>query len=68
MNYLLDASVCIDHLRRPDSPMHGWMRAQDPDSVCICSVVRVELLVGVHKSPTERNRDSYPGRPTWMRE
>ncbi|MCL2646536.1 MAG: type II toxin-antitoxin system VapC family toxin [Phycisphaerales bacterium] len=58
MNYLLDTSVCIDHLRRPDSPMHEWMRSQGPDSVRICSVVRTELLLGVHKSPTERNRNS----------
>ena len=58
MNYFLDTSVCIDHLRNPDSPMHGWMRSQGPDTVYICSVVRAELLLGVHKKPTERNRNS----------
>ena len=56
MNYLLDTSVCIDYLRRPDSPMHEWLDAVDADSVHLCSVVQAELLLGVRKKPTERNR------------
>ena len=56
MNYMLDASVCIDYLRRPGSPMREWMRARDRKSVHICSVVRAELLVGVRKCASVRHR------------
>jgi len=56
MNYLLDTSVCIDYLRRSESPMHRWLDAVDADCVYLCSVVQAELLLGVCKNPTERNR------------
>jgi len=56
MNYLLDTSVCIDYLRRLDSPMHAWLDAVDADCVHVCFVVQAELLLGVRKNPTERNR------------
>jgi tRNA(fMet)-specific endonuclease VapC len=61
MNYMLDTSVCVDHMRRPDSPMHGWLDAVDADSVRLCSVVRAELLVGLRKKPTEWNRRRVMG-------
>ena len=56
MNYLLDTNACIDYLRRSDSPMHEWLDAVDADCVHVCSVVQAELLLGVRKNPTERNR------------
>ena len=61
MNYLLDTSVCIDHMRRPNSPMHEWLDAVDADTVHLCSVVRGELLLGIRKKPTERNRQRVLG-------
>ena len=71
IRYLLDTSACVDYLRRPGSPMRGWLGSVDPGSVRLCSVVQAELLLGVQKKPTERNRrnvsrflaffpDSYP--------
>jgi tRNA(fMet)-specific endonuclease VapC len=56
MIYHLETSACVDHLRRPKSPMHEWLRVVDADSVRICSVVRAELWLGVEKHPAERNR------------
>jgi len=56
MNYLLDTSVCIDYLRRPDSPMHKWLETVDADCVHLCSVVQAELLLGARKNPTDWNR------------
>jgi len=61
MNYLLDTSACIDHMRRPNSPMHGWLDIVDANSVHLCSVVRAELLLGIRKNPTERNRQRVSG-------
>ncbi|MCL1999981.1 MAG: type II toxin-antitoxin system VapC family toxin [Planctomycetes bacterium] len=56
MIYHLDASACVEHLRRPESPVHKWLRAVDADTIRICSVVRAELWRGVEKWPAERNR------------
>jgi len=55
MIYLLDSSVCVDCLRHPDSVMRVWVR-KNLASIRLCSIVQGELLVGIRKKPTKRNR------------
>jgi len=55
MTYLLDASACVDYLRRPDSVLRPWISLVGVDAVRLCSVVQGELLVGIRKRPTKRN-------------
>ena len=56
MTYLLDTSVCVDYLRRPDSPLRAWIDFTGVDAIRLCSIVKGELLVGTRKMPTERNK------------
>lgn len=47
MTYLLDASVCVAHLRfGARSAVTARLRQLPPQEVAICSVVRGELLYG----------------------
>ncbi|MEI9938493.1 MAG: type II toxin-antitoxin system VapC family toxin [Pseudomonadota bacterium] len=50
MKYLLDTNACITCLRRKPSPVVGRLRAQSPNDVALCSVVRAELLFGAERS------------------
>ena len=55
MTCLLDSSACVDYMRRPDSVVRAWTR-KHRDSIRLCSIVQGELLVGIQKLPTKRNR------------
>lgn len=50
MKYLLDTNACITCLRRKPSPVVARLRAQSPDDIALCSVVRAELLFGAERS------------------
>ena len=56
MIYMLDTSVCVEYFRRPGSPIHQWLHAANRKYVRLCAVIQAELLVGIHKNPTEENR------------
>ena len=47
---LLDTSVCIAALRRRDEPAVRRFCATKLQDMCICSIVRAELVLGAHRS------------------
>lgn len=51
MKYLLDANACIEHLRHGHrSRVTQRMQRAAVGDVCLCSVVRSELIFGAHRS------------------
>jgi tRNA(fMet)-specific endonuclease VapC len=50
VRYLLDTDLCIDYLRGSDPMVRDWLLACSPADVCLCSVVKAELLFGAHNS------------------
>ena len=50
MTYLLDTDVCIDYLRGSNAVVRDRLLACSPSEVCLCSVVKAELLSGAHNS------------------
>ena len=50
MTYLLDTDVCIDYLRGSNATVRDRLLACSPNDVCLCSVVKAELLFGAHNS------------------
>lgn len=49
MRYLIDTSVCIDVMQR-SSKARARLAKLQREACCISSVVKAELMVGVHKS------------------
>jgi tRNA(fMet)-specific endonuclease VapC len=49
MSYLLDTNVCIAYLNNPGG-LRARISALEPKDVCVCSVVKGELLYGARKS------------------
>ena len=50
MTYLLDTDICIDFLRGSSTAVRDRLLACSPNEVCLCSVVKAELLFGAHNS------------------
>lgn len=50
MTYLPDTNVCIQYLRKPDSPIASRLMAVAPDEVVLCDIVAAELFYGAHRS------------------
>ena len=50
MTYLLDTDICIDYLRGSNPVVRDRLLACSPNDVCLCSVVKAELLFGAHNS------------------
>lgn len=50
MTYLLDTDICIDYLRGSNAAVRDRLLACSPSDVCLCSVVKAELLSGAHNS------------------
>jgi len=50
MTYLLDTDICIDYLRGSNAVVRDRLLACTPHEVCLCSVVKAELLFGAHNS------------------
>lgn len=50
MTYLLDTDICIDYLRGSNVVIRDRLLACSPNDVCLCSVVKAELLFGAHNS------------------
>ena len=50
MTYLLDTDICIDYLRGANAVIRERLLACSPNDVCLCSVVKAELLFGAHNS------------------
>lgn len=48
--YLLDTNACIALLNGTSAPLADWLRRRQPSDVCLCSVVKAELLFGAHHS------------------
>ena len=49
MKYLLDTTICVEHLRRSrSSSLTARLRALPAGDVCLCSVVRAEPVYGAH--------------------
>jgi tRNA(fMet)-specific endonuclease VapC len=50
MTYLLDTNACIEHLRsKGTSKVSKRLVAQPPNTVFLCSIVKGELLAGIHR-------------------
>jgi len=47
---LLDTNICIAFLRRRDTALLRKFQESSPDLLCVCSIVRAELLYGAVKS------------------
>lgn len=53
---VLDTNVCIAFLNGTDKQIRSRLRAEDPESVALCSVVKAELYYGARYSQhVERN-------------
>lgn len=50
MRYLLDTNACIRLLKGTSAPLAARLRAHPPSEVCLCSVVKAELLYGARRS------------------
>ena len=50
MKYLLDTNTCIRYLNRSAPDVLRRMKAVSPLDLCLCSIVKAELLYGAHKS------------------
>ena len=67
MRFLLYTNACIDHLRRgPQSFLTARLRIEPVGNVCLCSVVRAELIYGAFRSNdpitgAQRVKDFFAG-------
>jgi len=50
MQYLLDTNVCIEYLRRRNALLIRRIHARLTTDVCLCSVVKAELIGGALRS------------------
>lgn len=50
MTYLLDTNACIRILNGSHQGVISRFQNESPDTVCLCSVVKAELLFGARKS------------------
>lgn len=50
MRFLLDTNICIAYLNGSDEVVRDRLLTLAPEDVCICSVVKAELLFGAHNS------------------
>jgi tRNA(fMet)-specific endonuclease VapC len=50
LRYLLDTNVCVTYLRGKSAKLKVRLETAVPSEVCICSVVKGELLCGAWKS------------------
>ena len=50
MSLLVDSNVCIAFLNGTDQGVRSRLLAESPDEVCLCSVVKAELLYGARNS------------------
>jgi len=50
VTYLLDTDICIDYMRGSNAVVRDRLLACAPSDVCLCSVVKAELLFGAHDS------------------
>lgn len=48
--FLLDTNACIALLNGTAPELTQWLRERAPSDVCLCSVVKAELLFGAHNS------------------
>jgi len=48
--YLLDTNACIAVLNDRHAPLTHRLREHRPDEIRLCSIVKAELLYGVHRS------------------
>ncbi|MFN0138183.1 MAG: type II toxin-antitoxin system VapC family toxin [Phycisphaerae bacterium] len=59
LNYLLDTNACIAILKKNSTRLVERVESLPPQQVCVCSVVRAELLYGAMKSANpQRNLES----------
>jgi predicted nucleic acid-binding protein len=55
MIYLLDANACIDHLRLgTNSYLTARLQTEPIGNLCLCSVVRSELIYLPYEGVTQR--------------
>jgi tRNA(fMet)-specific endonuclease VapC len=50
MKYMLDTNICIDIMRRPESPALKHILTHSPGDIAISTVTLAELEFGVNKS------------------
>jgi tRNA(fMet)-specific endonuclease VapC len=50
MKYLLDTNVCIVYLNESNSALRTKLQQFKPSQICLCSVVKSELIFGAMKS------------------
>lgn len=50
MSFLLDTNVCIRYLSGRSPAILRQLRNQNPDLICVCSVVKSEMFYGAMKS------------------
>jgi len=57
MNFVLDTCVLSETIKpRPDEGLVGWLRAQNPDHLFICSLTMGELRNGMDRLPASKKR------------
>lgn len=56
--YLLDTNACIRVLNGQSASVVERLRRQTPHEICLCSIVKAELIYGAHRSarPAENMR------------
>ena len=50
MRFLLDTNACIRLLNGTSQRLVDTMRHHDPSEICLCSVVKAELMYGAYRS------------------
>jgi len=54
--FLLDTNVCIHLLNQRSEPVLSHFRQHSPQQICLCSIVKAELLYGArHSQKVEAN-------------
>ena len=50
MRYLLDTNICIAYLNGADDGVRDRLLSHSPAELCLCSIVKAELLFGARNS------------------
>jgi tRNA(fMet)-specific endonuclease VapC len=50
LSWLLDTNICISFLNGDDERIRDRMLSHEPEELCLCSVVKAELLYGARHS------------------
>ncbi|MFN8626208.1 MAG: type II toxin-antitoxin system VapC family toxin [Candidatus Binatia bacterium] len=60
--YLLDTNACIRILNNTSAPLITRLRQHDPSEICLCAIMKAELLFGAHRSARATENLDLPRR------